>query len=270
MDNIAQYRGAKVVDLEGGKIGTVAEIYLDDNTGRPEWALVNTGLFGTRSTFIPLAQAEPVDQDLRVPYDKAQVNDAPNLDADEHLSPEEEEQLYSYYGLDYGSGLETSTGDEGMTAPTADQSMSVPTGGMDMNHPDMGGGVAGPRNDDAMTLSEEQVKVGTRQEEAGRVRLRKFITTDTVQQTVPVSREEVRLEREPITDANIGDAMSGPELSEEEHEVVLHEEVPMVQKEVVPTERISLDKEAVTEQQTVTEEVRKEDVEIEGEGNLRQ
>lgn len=255
LDNIEQYRGAKVVDVDGGKIGTVEEIYLDDRTGTPEWALVNTGMFGTRSTFIPLVEAEPMEANLRVPYDKARVSDAPQLDADEHLSPEEEEQLYSYYGLDYGAGLDASTSDEG---------------GMDMNHPEMGGGVSGPVNDDAMTLSEEQVQVGTRQQEAGRVRLRKYITTEMVQQTVPVSREEVRIEREPITDANVDEAMSGPELTEEEHEVVLHQEVPVVQKEVVPIERVRLDTETVTEQQTVTEQVRKEDVEIEGEDNLRQ
>jgi len=261
IENLAQYRGAKVVDLEGDKIGKVDEIYLDDRTGRPEWALVNTGLFGTRSTFIPLAQAEPVERDLRVPYDKAKVNDAPSVDADEHLSPEEEQQLYSYYGLDYDPGTEPSVEGQGMTTPTAD---------IDMNRPDMGGGVSGEMTDDAMTLSQEQVQVGTRQQEAGRVRLRKFITTDTVEQTVPVSREEVRIEREPITDANIDQAMSGPELSEDEHEVVLHQEVPVVQKEVVPTERIRLDTETVTEQQAVTEQVRKEDVEIDEEGDSRQ
>jgi uncharacterized protein (TIGR02271 family) len=109
-----------------------------------------------------------------------------------------------------------------------------------------------------MTLSEERVNVGTRSTEAGRARLRKYVVTENVTQTVPVSREEVRIEREPITDANIGDATSGPAISEEEHEVVLHEEQPVVEKEAVPVERVRLDTETVTDEATVTEEVQKE------------
>ena len=109
-----------------------------------------------------------------------------------------------------------------------------------------------------MTLSEERVEVGTQKREAGRARLRKYVVTENVTQTVPVQREEVRLEREPITEANRGAAESGPEISEEEHEVVLHEERPVVEKEAVPVERVRLDTETVTDDVTVNEEVRKE------------
>jgi uncharacterized protein (TIGR02271 family) len=115
-----------------------------------------------------------------------------------------------------------------------------------------------------MTLSEERLSVGTRQTEAGRARLRKYVVTENVTQTVPVSHEEVRLEREPITDANIGNALDGPAISEEEHEVVLHAETPVVAKEAVPVERVRLDKTTVTEQETVTDSVRKEEIELEG------
>ena len=111
-----------------------------------------------------------------------------------------------------------------------------------------------------MTLSEERVEVGTQKREAGRARLRKYVVTENVTQTVPVQREEVRLEREPITEANRGAAESGPEISEEEHEVVLHEERPVVEKEAVPVERVRLDTETVTDDVTVNEEVRKEKV----------
>jgi uncharacterized protein (TIGR02271 family) len=111
-----------------------------------------------------------------------------------------------------------------------------------------------------MTRSEEQLHVGTERREAGRARLRKFVVTENVTTTVPVQREEVRIEREPITDANRDEALAGPAISEEEHEVILHEERPVVEKEAVPVERVRLDKETVTENHTVTEEVRKEQI----------
>lgn len=113
-----------------------------------------------------------------------------------------------------------------------------------------------------MTRSEEQVRVGTETRETGRVRLRKYVVTENVTQTVPVSREEVRLEREPITDENRGDALAGGDITEEEHEVVLTEERPVVQKEAVPVERVRLDKDTVTNQQQVDETVRKEEIEL--------
>jgi uncharacterized protein (TIGR02271 family) len=117
-----------------------------------------------------------------------------------------------------------------------------------------------------MTRSEEQLRVGTEREAAGRARLRKYVTTENVTKTVPVQREEVRLEREPITDANRGAALDGPDISEEEHEVILHEERPVVQKETVPVERVRLDKDVVQENVTVNEEVRKEHIEADGDG----
>ena len=115
-----------------------------------------------------------------------------------------------------------------------------------------------------MTLSEERVNVGTQQVEAGRARLRKYVVTENVTQTVPVSHEEVRVTREPITDANVGNALDGPAISEEEHEVTLHAERPVVEKEAVPVERVRLDTETVTEQQQVSETVRKEQVDTDG------
>jgi uncharacterized protein (TIGR02271 family) len=130
----------------------------------------------------------------------------------------------------------------------------------------VGRDTSGPTTDDAMTLSEERLRVGTQTREAGRARLRKYVVTENVTQTVPVSREEVRLEREPITDANRDQAMSGPAISEEEHEVVLREERPVVEKEAVPVERVRLDTETVTDQVTVDEEVRKEQIDTDIDG----
>ncbi len=112
-----------------------------------------------------------------------------------------------------------------------------------------------------MTRSEEELRVDTTQREQGRARLRKYVVTEQVQQTVPVQREELRVEREPITDANVGAATDGPAISEEEHEVVLHEEEVVIEKRAVPKERVRLGKETVIDKQTVSEEVRKEQVE---------
>jgi uncharacterized protein (TIGR02271 family) len=115
-----------------------------------------------------------------------------------------------------------------------------------------------------MTRSEEELAVGTTRRETGRARLRKHVVTEQVQTTVPVQREEVRVEREPITDANVGDALDGPEISEEEHEVTLHAEEPVVEKRVVPQERVSLQKDTHTEEAQVSDEVRKERIETDG------
>ncbi len=133
----------------------------------------------------------------------------------------------------------------------------------------VGNDVSGPETDDAMTLSGEELRVDTQRREAGCARLRKYIVTEDVETTVPVQREEVRVEREPITDANIDQAMSGPELTEAEHEVVLHEEAPVVEKEVVPQERVRLVKDVTHEEQRVSDTVRKEQVEVDGDEDRR-
>src|SRR4051812_7850820 len=99
---IAEWRGQELLDANGDKIGTIDEIYVDSRTERPEWALVKTGLFGGNSTFVPLSQASPDADGVRVPYDKAHVKDAPNVEPDGELSRSEEQTLYRHYGVDYG------------------------------------------------------------------------------------------------------------------------------------------------------------------------
>jgi uncharacterized protein (TIGR02271 family) len=268
---IQQVIGTTAVDADGDKLGKVGEIYLDDETGRPEWATVHTGLFGTKETFVPLAQAELSGEQLRFPYDKSKVKDAPKIDTDGHLSPQEEQELYRYYGLGTGTTTETTaqttTGTAGMAGVAGTSGRTDRDG--DGVHDDVQGravghDTSGPTTDEAMTRSEERLNVGTRSEEVGRARLRKYVVTENVTETVPVSREEVRVEREPITDANIGNAMDGPAISEEEHEVTLHAERPVVEKEAVPVERVRLDKETVTEQERLSADVRKEEIEVDG------
>lgn len=242
--------GGNVVDNDGDKIGGIGQVFLDDRTGQPEWVTVKTGFFGTGESFVPLRDSEVSGQDVRVPYEKDKVKDAPRIsDSDGHLSEEEERTLYDYYGIAHD---DTSYAGDVGTSYDGDTDSRVGAG-----HD-----TSGPDTDSAMTRSEEQVRVGTEQREAGRVRLRKYVVTENVTQTVPVSREEVRLEREPITDANRDEALSGGDITEEEHEVVLNEERPVVQKETVPVERVRVGKDTVTEQHEVDETVRKEEIEL--------
>jgi uncharacterized protein (TIGR02271 family) len=236
------WRGREVVGEDGDKIGTLEEVYLDTDSGQPEWATVTTGLFGTKQSFVPLTNAEPSGGKVRVPYSKDQVKGAPSIDPDGELSTDEERSLYDHYGL-ASSGTSGSSG---------------------RGREPVGRDVSGPTTDDAMTRSEEELRVGKSKRERGRARLRKYVVTEEVQQTVPVQREEVRVEREPITDANVDDAMEGPEISEEEHEVTLHEEEVVTEKRAVPKERVRMSKDKVTGEETVSDEIRKEQIEVEG------
>jgi uncharacterized protein (TIGR02271 family) len=239
VDTVRNWQGATMVDRDGDRIGNIDAIYVDDQTGEPEWALVNTGFFGARSTFVPIAQATARGDQVQVPYEKQLVKDAPNMDPDGHLSEQEEQELWRHYGLDYGTTARYDDRDVAAAGTTYDR-------------------------DDAMTRSEEELQVGTETRERGRARLRKYVVTEQQQVTVPVQREEVRVEREPITDANLDAATSGPDISEAEHEVTLREEEVVVDKRAVPKERVRLDTETVTDERQVSEEVRKEQIEVEG------
>ena len=243
--DVLTLRGQDLMSQDGDKLGTIEEIYLDTDTNQPEWALVVTGLFGTKQSFVPISGAGRDDDDaVTVPFDQATVKDAPKVDPDGRLSESEEQELYRHYGMDYGiagSGSDT----------TADRDDDV-----------VGRDTSGPTTDNAMTRSEEELRVGTAERESGRVRLKKYVVEDEVTQTVPVRREELRVEREPITDANVGAATDGPAISEEEHEVVLHEEEPVVEKQAVPKERVRLDKEAHTDERQVSDTLRKEEIEV--------
>ncbi len=162
-----EFEGRTIIDRDGDKIGKIDDVYADKQDGQAEWALVKTGLFGTKKTFVPLHHAQPVGEDVRVPLEKAQVKDAPSIEADGELSESEERQLYTHYDVTY--------------------------------------------------------------------------TTDDGDQ-----------------------ALDGPEISEEEHEVVLHEERPVVEKEVVAKERVRLSTEEHTDEETISEDVRKERIETDG------
>jgi uncharacterized protein (TIGR02271 family) len=286
--DISRIIGSHAVDGDGSKLGKIGQVYLDDATGRPEWATVSTGLFGTQESFVPLAEAELTGDGLRVPYDRSRVKDAPRVEAEQgHLSPEEEAELYRYYGVseaggDAGQGLaggdltqndrsrddrtqnDRNAGETAVSRGTSHSDVDGDGVFDDVAGTAKGRDTSGLTTDDAMTRSEEQLNVGTERVAAGRARLRKYVVTENVTRTVPVSHEEVRIEREPITDANVGSALDGPDISEEEHEIVLHAERPVVEKEAVPVERVRLDTETVTSQETVDDTVRKEQIEVDG------
>ncbi|WP_130650467.1 PRC and DUF2382 domain-containing protein [Egicoccus halophilus] len=264
--DLDQVMGATAYDPDGDKIGSVDTIFVDDQTGEPTFALVNTGLFGSKSSFVPIQDANFSDGDLKVPHSKDKIKDAPSIDADGHLDPSEEAELYRYYGMSYDSGHDDTVRDDASARGTTQPSGTATGGtGTERNdHGTAGHDTSGPTTDDAMTLSEEELQVDKERRETGRARLRKHVVTEHVTKTVPVQREEVHVEREPITDANADQAMDGPAISEEEHEVVLHEETPVVDKQAVPKERVRLEKDVETEQHQVEDDVRREEIDVAG------
>ena len=258
-NNARQLIGTTAYSADGDKLGKVGQVFLDDATGRPEFVTVQTGLFGTNESFVPVSNASTETDRLVVPFSKDQVKDAPNVDvANGHLDEDEERRLYEHYDLGYATAGTYGNHDEGRHVRegyAGDRGNDADVVGHD---------VSGPTTDDAMTRSEEQVRVGTTSQEAGRVRLRKYVVTEQETHTVPVRKEKAVLEREPITERNVGAATSGSDISEEEHEVILREERPVVDKTVEPVERVRLGTEETTEEQTVTEQVRKERIETDG------
>lgn len=229
--------GAIALDPDGNKIGKIGQVYFDNATDQPSWVTVSTGLLGKES-FAPLARAVASEEGVRLLVDKKVIKDAPSVEDDGRLEPQEEHALYDYYASYLASG--------GPSAGT------------------------GSGSDDAMTRSEERLQVGTEEVPAGKARLRKYVVTEDVTQTVPVSHEELRVEREPITEHNVDAATSGPDISEAEHEVTLKAERPVVAKEAVPVERVRVGTERVADEQTVSEQVRKEQVEVDDETDTEQ
>jgi stress response protein YsnF len=189
-------------------MGKVGQVYFDDQSDRPEWVTVHTGLFGTNETFVPVQGAEFSRGRVTLGYDKQKIKNGPNMAEDGHRSEDQEQELYRYYGLDYGTT--GTTGVSGGRDRDRDRDGDGDGDGDgvydDVANTAVGRDTSGPTTDSAMTCSEEQLRVGTETRQTGKARLRKYVTTEHQQTTVPVSHEEVTLDREPITDANRGDA----------------------------------------------------------------
>ncbi|CAM5260806.1 hypothetical protein SALBM135S_02389 [Streptomyces alboniger] len=252
-------KGLTAYDRTGEKIGSIERVYLDDRSGRPEWVTIKTGLFGMKESFVPLSGARLHQDALHVSCTKEAVKEAPRVDADEHLEPGQEHELYAHYGL-----TRPGTAATGMGTGTAPGMAS----GMATGERPMAGAAGGReyamrgREDDRsrhdMIRSEERLRVGTEEEEVGHAHLRKTVVNEDVTTSVPISHEEVRVVREPIRPGDRARA----DIGEAETEVTLHAEHAVVSKESVPVERVHLETERVTETQEVSDTVRKEQIEF--------
>ena len=229
--------GMHVVSTDGERIGTVRDAYESTDGGVGTFATVSTGLFGTKSSFFPLDEAELRGDEVVVPYSKALIKDAPRVDDDEALTDEEEQRLFAHYAGAHGVV-------DGGTGAVADTGTDTGT-------------------DTAITRSEERLRVGTERVETGRARLRKHVVTETESRTVPLRREQVRVERQRLDGVVVSGELAGRELVDEEFEIVLTAERAVVTTEAVPVERVRLDTDVVQAQETVTGEVRKERIELE-------
>ena len=261
--DINRLQDADVVDQTGDKIGSVGQVYVDDQTNEPSFVTVKTGLFGGKETFVPLHAAQQTERGIEVPYTKDFVKDAPQVDADGHISEQEESEIERYYGegtgfggrdAGYDQGAAGAAGTAGLAGERHDERGTVDAGRQyaDTESRDSGEG---------MVRHEEELRVGKERVETGRVRLRKHVVTEHKTITVPVEREEFEVVREPITDGQ-----TGGHLGDDEQVVTLSEERPVVEKEVVAKERIGLQTHNVTEQQQVQAEVGREEISVERDG----
>lgn len=242
--NIQDLQTAEVVDSTGDKVGKVGQVYLTNDTQDPSWVTVNTGLFGTKETFIPLAEANYSDGAITVPYEKSFIKDAPRVDEDGEISREEEDELYRYYGIQDTAGT---AGTTGTTTGTTDRAGA-------QDRADRG-------TEEGVTLHEERADVGTERVQTGKVRLRKHVVTETEHVEVPVEREELVIEREPVDGQT-----TGGKLGDDEVEVTLSEERPVVNKETVATEKVNLGKRTVEDTETVDTKLAHEEVDIDRPG----
>jgi uncharacterized protein (TIGR02271 family) len=258
--------GSTAYDRDGDKLGKVGQVYVDSASGRPLWASVHTGLFGLDESMVPLEDATFDGDELRVPYEKDRIKDAPRVDTSGEIAVDEQQELWRYYGMN-----ETGAGYGTMDSGRMDNDLM----GDDRDRMERDRLARDPMNrdrknrdhssDDAMTRSEERLNVDKKRVETGRAHLRKYVVTENQTVTVPVEREEVRLEREPITDANRGKAKRGAKLSDADHEVTLHEERVQVNKETVPVERVRVEKDTFVDNKQVSEDVRKEKIDFDKE-----
>jgi uncharacterized protein (TIGR02271 family) len=234
MEHVQQMHGRPVYAQEGDTIGKVEEIFFDDETNQPEWIGIGTGMFGTKRVLVPLEGVTPEGDGIRVPHSKERVKGSPDIDSDE-ISQELEYELASHYGVGYSE----QRSDTGLPEGTPDSPGDTTEGSA------------------SITRSEEELHVGTEQVRAGRVRLRKWVETEPVAMDVQLQQESARVSREPVNEP-----VSDVEIGDEEVEVELRGERPVVEKRAVAKERVALDKGVETEAATVSDEVRKERVDV--------
>ncbi|MCQ9333650.1 PRC and DUF2382 domain-containing protein [Corynebacterium phoceense] len=287
---------ATAFDSQGEKLGDVKEIFVDDASGQPTFVEVNHGLFGMNSSLVPLRghrfNGSNADE-LVLAFPKDRIKDAPGIDSDAGLSVEEQNEIYRHYGItdakdevryttnDNRTAQGGRTGNEehyaaGAGVGAAGAGVGATTGRhhADVDAPDHKDRVAGEATDrnpaaadatdkDALVRSEEQLNVEKENVKTGKARLRKYVVNETETVEVPVTREEVRVERTPISEEEAA-RLGNSEISEGDASVTLHEERVTVNKETVPVEKVELNKEQVRGTERVSEELQKERIETEG------
>ncbi len=268
--------GSTAYDGNGAKIGTVEHVFVDDRTGAPTWVAVSTGLFGTRHSVVPAVDASFTDGDLRLPVSVDAVKSAPHVQGD-HLDPGEEAELRRHYGLESSGREAVEDGllpDRPVTteaAPTQEIAAPPPPVPASADTADTTDTTVITRDDDgSMTRSEEQLHVSTERVAATRTRLVKYVVTEDVQITVPIRREEIRVEQVPVDAVDDGPGESLVSADDRPavatpggglpDEIILHTERPVVTVEVVPTERVRLRTELVQGQETVSGQVQREQI----------
>ena len=266
--NIKDLFDATAYDKAGEKLGSVKEVFVDEQTGQPTFVEVNHGLFGMSSSLVPLRGHDFNGDDLKLAFSKDRIEGAPDFDSDKPLTPEAQSDIFKHYNLENAQDVTTYRDERtGTTAGAGAAGAGV-----------AGAGVAGAGahakdetvttertettdraaatdanagrnltdNDNELIRSEERLDVNKERVATGEARLRKYVVTDTETVEVPVEREEVRVERTPISEADaanfngtIGDNDTA------EASVTLHEERVNVDKKTVPVEKVNLSKETI-------------------------
>ncbi len=255
--------GKPVYGSDGQKIGEIETFYYDFETGEPEWVGVKTGFLGTKRVLVPIEgarQQDGGDPSLRVAFPKDRVKDTPDIDEDE-ISVDTERELYHHYGIQPSQKHSPSVLPEGRSYGT--ESSDGGDQGMEAERPRPEMRDTSRKSEPDIVRHEEQMRVGKRDAEKGRVHLRKWVETEPVSEDVELRRQTARIEREPIDRP-----ASGDDVREQDVEMTLHEERPVVGKETIARERVTLHPEEETHTETVHGEVRKERVELEGDEDI--
>ena len=270
---LRQWLGHDLIDRDGDKVGTIVNFYLDEETGQPDWAVVRIGLLGSRLTLVPLDQATVSfaataggGGSVTVPYDAATILDAPSVALGEELTELDTAAVLRHYGMEVAEPAEPGDLDQ-TDRPDPEVVEARGAGERPTELTGQPATTSSPSEAPVEVLrSQEELQVGKRRR-ARRVRLKRYVVTDYVTKTIPVQREEIRLEEEPVEEPTAGEPTGPPEGGEAASteggaEVLLRGEEVVIQKRVVPRERVRLTKEVVTEERPVSGEVRKEHVEV--------
>jgi uncharacterized protein (TIGR02271 family) len=262
-----QLFGDDVCTQDGEKIGTVDNVWVDDATDETEFIGVKTGWLFGKTHVIPTADAQFDDNTITVPYSKDQIENAPSFDTDAEISPDEEQQIYSYFGLDRSTSASPTGLASGESAGTAGAGFDNSTAFSGTTATDTSGinsstNMTSPDAETDIALSEEELEIGKREVQAGDVRLRKVVRTEHQEVPVELRREDIEIERVPAGEVSNADA-TGQAFQEQTIDVPLTAEEPVVQKEAHVTGGVRVTKDVETSTQTVGGDVRSEDIEVE-------